>query len=171
MLNPQTVAVNFTVICNPFVANKVTAIVTGESLNAKKIDFTDEYNPSTKRLVTTLQPGMFYTFVFEKEGEPEEIVPTSPKIAGYGNPINPYQYFADPTAVEYDGRVKPVVGNIKWCGINLCEVLKAIVPKKYESFVKDHDFIELEYDDKYVYIDPTLYEFCGRTGRTECPKK
>ena len=27
-------------------------------------------------------------------------------------------------------RVRPVVGNIKWCGINLCEVLKAIVPKK-----------------------------------------
>ena len=68
-------------------------------------------------------------------------------------------------------RVRPVVGNIKWCGINLCEVLKAIVPKKYESFVKDHDFIELEYEDKYVYVDPTLFDYCIRTGWTECPKK
>ncbi len=70
----------------------------------------------------------------------------------------------------YEGRAKPVVGNIKWCGINICEVLKAIVPKKYENFVKDHDFIELEYDDKYVYIDPTLFDFCGRTGWTDCPQ-
>ena len=37
--------------------------------------------------------------------------------------------------------------------------------------ILDHDFIELEYEDKYVYIDPKLYEFCGRTGETECPKK
>ena len=69
-----------------------------------------------------------------------------------------------------DGRAKPVVGNIKWCGINICNVLKAIVPKKYEDFVKDHDFVELEFEDNYVYIDPTLYDFCGRTGRTTCPK-
>lgn len=76
--------------------------------------------------------------------------------------------------LKVDGRkerVKPVVGHIKWCGINLCEVLKAIVPKKYESFVKDHDFIELEYEDKYVYVDPTLFDYCIRTGWTECPKK
>ena len=105
VLNPQTVAVNFTVICNPFVANKVSAIVTGESVNAKKVDVTSDYNASTKRLVTTLQPGLFYTFVFEKEGGEEEVTPTSPKTAGYGNPINPYQYLADPTAIEYDGRL------------------------------------------------------------------
>jgi hypothetical protein len=71
---------------------------------------------------------------------------------------------------RYEGRVKPVVGKIKWCGIDLCKVLKTIVPKKYESFVKDHDFVELDYGDEYVYIDPTLFDFCGRTGWTRCPK-
>jgi len=57
---------------NPFVASQVTAVVTGESVNAKKIDVTDDYDQSKKRLVTTLQPGMFYTFVFEKEAETPE---------------------------------------------------------------------------------------------------
>ena len=105
VLNPTTSAVTLTVMCYPFVANKVTAIVTGESVNAKRIDVMDDYDQTSKKLITTLQPGMFYTFVFEKEGEPEEIVPVSPKTSGYGNPINPYQYLADPTAIEYKGRL------------------------------------------------------------------
>ena len=129
VLNPQSVAVTFTVICNPFVANKVSAVVTGESVNAKKIDVTDEYNVSTKRLVTTLQPGIFYTFVFEKEGKPEEIVPTSPKTAGYGNPINPYQYLADPTAIEYDGRLY-VYGT---CDQQQFDVTKGLVANNYSK--------------------------------------
>ena len=129
VLNPQSVAVTFTIICNPFVANKVSAVVTGESVNAKKIDVTDEYNVSTKRLVTTLQPGMFYTFVFEKEGKPEDIVPTSPKTAGYGNPINPYQYLADPTAIEYDGRLY-VYGT---CDQQQFDVTKGLVANNYSK--------------------------------------
>ena len=110
-------------------ANKVSAVVTGESVNAKKIDVTDEYNVSTKRLVTTLQPGMFYTFVFEKEGKPEEIVPTSPKTAGYGNPINPYQYLADPTAIEHDGRLY-VYGT---CDQQQFDVTKGLVANNYSK--------------------------------------
>ena len=129
VLNPQSVAVTFTIICNPFVANKVSAVVTGESVNAKKIDVTDEYNVSTKRLVTTLQPGMFYTFVFEKEGKPDEIVPTSPKTAGYGNPINPYQYLADPTAIEHDGRLY-VYGT---CDQQQFDVTKGLVANNYSK--------------------------------------
>ncbi len=62
---------------------------------------------------------------------------------------------------KYEGRVKPVVGYITWGGINLCDVALFIVPKKYEGFVKDHDFVELEYEDKFVYIDPTLYDIMG----------
>ena len=106
VLNPTTSAVTLTVMFNPFVASQVTAVVTGESVNAKKIDVTDDYDQSKKRLVTTLQPGMFYTFVFEKEAvTPEFEIATSPKTAGYGNPVNPYQYIADPTGVEYNGRL------------------------------------------------------------------
>ena len=134
VLNPQNAAVTFTIICNPFVANKVSAIVTGESVNAKKIDVTDDYNASTKRLATTLQPGMFYTFVFEKEGEPEETVPTSPKTAGYGNPVNPYQYLADPTAIEYDGRLY-VYGTCDQQQFNLTKGIIANNYSKITSFV------------------------------------
>ena len=106
VLNPTTTAVKLNITCNPFVANKVTAIVTGESVNAKKTDVMSDYDQSSKKLVTTLQPGMFYTFVFEKDGEiPEPTTATSPKKEGYGNPINPYQYIADPTSIEYDGRL------------------------------------------------------------------
>ena len=128
VLNPQTVAVKFTVMCGPFVANKVSAIVTGESVNAKKIDVTSEYDSSAKKLITTLQPGLFYTFVFEKNGGGgEEEAPTSPKIAGYGNPINPYQYFADPTAVEYDGRLY-VYGT---CDQQQFDYTHGIIPNNY----------------------------------------
>ncbi|MBR2184595.1 MAG: family 43 glycosylhydrolase [Prevotella sp.] len=129
VLNPQSVAVNFTITCNPFVSNKVSAIVTGEGVNAKKIDVTKDYNASTKKLVTTLQPGLFYTFVFEKDGEPEEIVPISPKTEGYGNPINPYQYFADPTAIEYDGRLY-VYGT---CDQQQFDYTQGIVPNNYSK--------------------------------------
>lgn len=57
---------------------------------------------------------------------------------------------------KYEGRVKPVVGYVTWCGINMCDVAKFVVPKKYEGFVKDHDFVELDYEDRNVYVSPTL---------------
>ena len=129
VLNPQSVAVTFNVMCNPFVANKVTAIVTGESVNAKKIDVTGNYDATTKKLVTTLQPGLFYTFVFEKEGKEEEVTPTSPKTEGYGNPINPYQYMADPTAIEYDGRLY-VYGT---CDQQQFDFTKGLVSNSYDK--------------------------------------
>ena len=62
---------------------------------------------------------------------------------------------------KYEGRVKPVVGYVTWCGINLCDVAKFIVPKKYESFVKDHDFVELDFENYFVYVDPSLYDIMG----------
>ncbi len=71
---------------------------------------------------------------------------------------------------KYEGRVKPVVGYITWCGINLCDVLKLVVPKKYEGFVRDHDFVELEYEDHYVYVDPTLYDLMWSKCRTTVNK-
>lgn len=74
------------------------------------------------------------------------------------------------TVNEYEGRVKPVVGYVTWCGLNLCDIAKFIVPKKYKGFVKDHDFVELEYDDRYVYIDPTFYDMMGSECTTEVNK-
>jgi hypothetical protein len=49
-------------------------------------------------------------------------------------------------------------------GINLCKIAQSISPKKYKSFVKDHDFIELSLGGSYYYIDPSLYDLMG----TDC---
>ena len=59
--------------------------------------------------------------------------------------------------LEY--KSKPVVGYVTFYGVNLCDVLKAIVPKGYKNFVKDHDFVELELDDKIMLFDASLYDY------------
>ena len=70
----------------------------------------------------------------------------------------------------YEGRVKHVAGYVTWHGINLCDVATFVLPKEYKNFFKDHDFIELDYDDKYVYIDPSMYDLICRNGYTEVNK-
>ena len=69
-----------------------------------------------------------------------------------------------------DGRAMPVVGYIQWCGINLCDAALVVAPEEYKSFVKDHDFVELEYDQKHVYIDPTIYDATGDECTTTISK-
>ncbi|MBQ9361970.1 MAG: family 43 glycosylhydrolase [Bacteroidaceae bacterium] len=107
VLNPteETFTLNIGIPINP---NKITAIVTGDAVNTKKIDITEQYTDGTKRMKTTLMPGMFYTFLFEKvagqDSVPTELA-TAPKLETYGNPINPYNFCADPTAIEYNGRL------------------------------------------------------------------
>ena len=59
--------------------------------------------------------------------------------------------------LEY--KSKTVVGYITFYGVNLCDVLNAIVPKEYKNFVKDHDFVELELDDKIILFDASLYDY------------
>ena len=59
--------------------------------------------------------------------------------------------------LEY--KSKPVVGYVTFYGVNLCDVLKAIVPKGYKNFVKDHDFVELELDEKIMLFDASLYGY------------
>ena len=59
---------------------------------------------------------------------------------------------------KFKGRVKPVVGYVTWCGINLCNVVKMIVPKDYRNFVKDHDFVEWNAETHNAYFSPTIYD-------------
>lgn len=59
----------------------------------------------------------------------------------------------------YTPSAKPVVGYVSFCGINICPILQKVVPKKYKNFVKDHDFVELKYNDKVVYFDASLYDY------------
>jgi hypothetical protein len=57
-------------------------------------------------------------------------------------------------------RTRPVVGYVTFYGLNLCDILKFIAPKEYKNFVKDHDFVELDLDDKVKYFDASLYDYC-----------
>ena len=45
--------------------------------------------------------------------------------------------------------------------INLCKLLRNVVPTKYKNFVKDHDFVEIIYDSSVFYVDATHCEFTG----------
>ena len=64
----------------------------------------------------------------------------------------------------------PVVGYIFYNQTNLCDLLKTIVPTKYKNFVKDHDFVELSYQDSIYYYDPSLYDYIGNMCLTIQPK-
>ncbi len=54
-----------------------------------------------------------------------------------------------------EGIARPVVGIVKWNGINLNDFSK-FFPFRLKNFTKDHDFVEIKYEDKIIYMDPTL---------------
>lgn len=72
------------------------------------------------------------------------------------------------------GKTKPVVGYVKWAGINLCDMLKTLAPAKYKSFVKDHDFVEYCVKENFIYasmnFDPSLYDLLGSKCMTYSEK-
>jgi hypothetical protein len=41
-------------------------------------------------------------------------------------------------------------------GVNLHKVAQALLPAKYDPLFKDHDVVEVQYDGKTIYIDPSL---------------
>ena len=53
------------------------------------------------------------------------------------------------------GTVKPVVGIVKQNGFNL-NTLSNLLPGLLHDFTKDHDFAEVKYDNKILYVDPSL---------------
>ena len=57
-----------------------------------------------------------------------------------------------------EGRCRPVAGYVKCCGLNLCNILRWIAPKKYKDFVKDHDFVEYKLRTTTLLFDPSLYD-------------
>lgn len=59
-------------------------------------------------------------------------------------------------------KARPVVGSVRWLGIDLCNWAYRLMPQKYKGFVKDHDFVEIDWDgDKTLYVDPCLYDVIG----------
>ena len=95
----------------PFVAESVLQVATNEVCSALTIDVSDLYK-GTQQPKVKLQPETFYTFQFVKEGaaaaagevENHELA-TELKSSSSVNPICSYHYMADPTSVEYDGRL------------------------------------------------------------------
>ena len=90
----------------PFEPARITQVATGDIANARRSDVTAKYANGTKNPVVKLLPGVFYTFVFEKTAAIEELpMATSPKQPSYANPLWANRFMADPTSIEYDGRL------------------------------------------------------------------
>lgn len=67
---------------------------------------------------------------------------------------------------------KPVVGVVCLYRMNLCNLLAAIVPKQYEGFVSDHDFVEITLNGRtQFYFDPCLYDVIGNRCETAAKSK
>lgn len=90
----------------PFEPLCIMQTVTGEVANAKRTDVTDRFANGTKRPVVQLLPGNFYTFQFIKNAtEKEDEVGTSLKQNSWSNPLWSNHFMADPTSIEYNGRL------------------------------------------------------------------
>ena len=62
-------------------------------------------------------------------------------------------------ACHSKARTKPVVGTIKICGVDVCEVAYSLAPAKDKNFVKDHDFVEYRHrDGRTSFFDPSIYD-------------
>lgn len=83
----------------------VVQAVTSKSVNRKISDVSEQYG-GRKRPVVKVYPGSFYTFQFTKSkpemGEKEY---ASFKNNTYSNPITSLKFCAEPTAIEYNGRL------------------------------------------------------------------
>ena len=93
----------------PFEARKVIRAATGESVNRLIQDVSADYAGNAKPRLSIL-PKMFYTFQFIKgdvnPDSPEEFeLARSYKSDSNGNPLNPLSFCAEPTTVEYNGRI------------------------------------------------------------------
>lgn len=60
-------------------------------------------------------------------------------------------------------KAKPVVGKVYLLGIDLNNIAQKILPPKQRPFFKDHDFVEINLDDKTVFIDSSLQDLTGLT--------
>lgn len=92
----------------PFVPARIIQVATSDVANALRRDVTERYGNGTKTPVVTLLPGTFYTFQFERNAVTEEEYTgpaATPKQPEWGNPLSAHQFMADPTSVEYDGRL------------------------------------------------------------------
>lgn len=98
----------------PFKPQQIIQMATNDNVNGYVLDVTDKYVNETLvyasgiiRARVMLLPGTFYTFQFVKNApeETEEELATSAKLPANANPLLADKFMADPTSVEYDGRL------------------------------------------------------------------
>lgn len=58
-------------------------------------------------------------------------------------------------------RARRVYGKVCLWGIDLHPLFKTVVPKKYESFLNDHDYTEIDMGKEYLYIDSSIQDLFG----------
>lgn len=62
---------------------------------------------------------------------------------------------------------KPVVGYVRFFGLNVCDVLRWCMPNQYlKNFVKDHDFVEFQIDGQTIYADANAYDYLWMDCKT-----
>ncbi len=88
----------------PFIPQRIEQVKTNDDSNAMNTDVTEQYATGTKTPVVKLGPNSFYTFVFHKNiGDLTTATTTKKPI--YANPLSATDFMADPTSVEYNGRL------------------------------------------------------------------
>ena len=104
VLNSSTTITYDLTVKLPFVPQRIEQVVTNDAANAQRTDVSELCVNDTQQPVVHLQPNSFYTFVFHKEaGEPQ--LALSAKLPTYANPLSATDFMADPTSVEYNGRL------------------------------------------------------------------
>ncbi len=106
ILNKSTNTYALTVAL-PFKPEKVEQATTNDFANRLIKDVSDKYVNGTQKAKLTLQPGTFYTFQFIKNIDDSvvEEPATSYKTVTNNNPISANKFMADPTGIEYNGRL------------------------------------------------------------------
>ena len=108
ILNKSTQDVSLTTLL-PFEPAQVYAIVTNSSVNRRRMDVSSQY-AGTKSPKISILSESFYTLQFIKnvpeEPQPgEAALPEALKGIQQCNPISDMRFCADPTAIEYNGRL------------------------------------------------------------------
>ena len=95
----------------PFESRQVYSILTNESRNSYRRDVSEQY-AGTSTPEISLLGGTFHTFLFirteadtSQQPDDEPTLLSACKEATQINPICPYLFCADPTAIEHDGRL------------------------------------------------------------------
>ena len=58
-------------------------------------------------------------------------------------------------------RATPVYGTVKLFGVDLCQLSQHILPSKYRSFFRDHDYVEISCGGDTLVIDASLHDVLG----------